>query len=277
VRPRITISADLKLLPRGLSRRGHVPTCELLIKTLFDRRNLQLFRGQADEGWPLETRLHRTFPAQTLAHERRMMQVLQADAPMKMRGVDLPDGELQWMAFSQHHGGPTRLLDWSDSPFVALFFAAIDEPKEDGAIWMLNRSWALRESLDIIRRETGDSVAWMTPIGTLVQTVEAASVPVILPVSPSPRFPRMAAQSGHFTYVGGETASMTLALAACSPHDPSVKSATRTVLEKLTFPASIKEECLQYLSTMQIDYSTIYPDFEGLARSLPRRNWLDWH
>jgi hypothetical protein len=37
----------------------------------------------------------------------------------------------------QHYGIPTRLLDWSEGPLVALYFAVTERPKSDGAIWCL--------------------------------------------------------------------------------------------------------------------------------------------
>ncbi len=43
--------------------------------------------------------------------------------------------QIQSAAVMQHYCGPTRLLDWSYSPFVALFFAAIDDHNDDGCVW----------------------------------------------------------------------------------------------------------------------------------------------
>ena len=100
-----------------------------------------VFRGQAQADWPLQPSIERAgWDAATWPGKEDYVR-----SEFKRRAhhylLDLPDkdDELGWLALMRHHGAPSRLLDWTKSPYVAAFFAALDaRPDKPFAIWALN-------------------------------------------------------------------------------------------------------------------------------------------
>ena len=104
-------------------------------------------RGQADKDWLLQTSIDRLLDPKAdymarLAEERATLEKFRVLAreylgmaeKMYLDG-SYPRDSVGALTVLQHYRAPTRLLDWTESPWVALYFATIDHHDKDGAIW----------------------------------------------------------------------------------------------------------------------------------------------
>ena len=122
-------------------------SCEHLMREVFADSfapNLQrfrspfAFRGMCGD-WDLSSSLQRLkHPLQQLRKIEHVM--LRNFRKYAYHEAEPNASEWKWLSLAQHHGLPTRLLDWTYSPFVAMHFATneLDKMDKDGVIWMVN-------------------------------------------------------------------------------------------------------------------------------------------
>lgn len=103
-------------------------------KQLVSRDLLQngvfVYRGQRDSSWSLRTTLHRTAIVRSITEHKqyadivipRVHEAIEAWAGKSWNLAD-PLGLAEFLAFLQHNGFPTPLLDWTYSPYIAAYFA----------------------------------------------------------------------------------------------------------------------------------------------------------
>ena len=161
-------------------------------------------RGHRISSWSLSPTLYR---GNVERHwERELVRDFKLRSGVLLKNS--PSNYLEWLYVMRDYGVPTRILDWSESPLVALFFALCEVRKmESACVWVL-RPWSLNwlslrwESVPTTDLKDLERYALPEETGKVVRTVEAN-----LPVAVRPRYAihRAVGQSGMFTVHGTST------------------------------------------------------------------------
>jgi len=116
-----------------------------------------LFRGQANKNWALKSSLERAFESREIPIVRtdpiEEMIMIEFKSLAHLFTTNLPKDEdtIAWLNLIRHHGGPTRLLDFTESFYVAAYFA-LDSAAEECAIWAFNRVDYMSNVSNVINR-----------------------------------------------------------------------------------------------------------------------------
>lgn len=128
-------------------------------------RSTFAYRGVSLASYPLSNSLMRLSNPYKKKLEKNLLKQFKKYA---QRQVVEQDTEWHWLSVAQHHGLPTRLLDWTYSPLVALHFATenLNNYGEDGAIWKVNYA-------DVHKLLQEEQSASLDELGTKIFTTEA--------------------------------------------------------------------------------------------------------
>jgi hypothetical protein len=177
------------------------------------------------------------------------------------------DSLWHWLALGQHRGLPTRMIDWTYSPLVALHFATEDTSTyhEDAIVWCVNFVEAnkrlpvpLRQILD---RECSDTftVDMLNEIGSLREFDALSSDPFVVFVEPPAMDRRILNQFALFSLMSNPSA----VLHEWMRRHPDLCRSVR-------IPASLKWEIRDKLDQANINERVLFPDLDGLSRWLER-------
>lgn len=176
--------------------------CEVLFRTFGDLSYATpknggdhwIYRGEASEAWFLKPTIERF--ADSMEGDNRKYSIRQLEnqllsdfrtsASQFLANLPKDNDYLEWLAVLQHHGTPTRLLDWTYSPTVATHFAMKTKlaKAERACVWALN----LRKLRDKLDQHKWD----------LDHVEKEIDPPLVVPFLPRNRYSRMSAQQGLF-------------------------------------------------------------------------------
>ena len=223
-------------------------------ETLFEGRGFMrgkyLFRGHSDPNWQLTSTFDRMFASRSkserLLISSEMMQIFKRSLESHEIAEEAKKDDGILLALGQHYGLPTRLLDWTESPYIAAFFAynsrvLLGVTDSQVAIWVLDTEHPI----------------WSPQYG-----VEIVDVPTY-------GNRRIRNQAGKFTLAKTPFASLEEYVQAHGDHG--------NPLQKILIPASESAQALSDLDAMGIHHGSVYPEIEGAAQYALFRRVLNHH
>lgn len=235
-----------------------------------------IYRGQRVATWPLRTSLERCFDrhkipqARTLEVESDLLREFRRAYHHYSQHVPSPSDAIEWLSLMQHHGAPTRLLDFTYSIYVASYFA-IEAADKDAAVWAVDGQWALTESANLLTaagkkddavRQLRDRFVEGSEHITQHLFFEPPVANLACPMNPFRLNERLRTQKGVFLISGTVDTPFVDNLAALPGHD----NADRVL--KIIIPESCAEDALVSLFQMNVSRASLFPGLDGYAQAL---------
>jgi hypothetical protein len=236
------------------------------------RKHRWIFRGQTKADWKLTTGLERALMKFASQHplegarnaENNLLREFRRHFHRYSLDEPLAKDKIEWLAVMQHHGAPTRLLDWTFSEYVALFFAINGaDVTTPCSVWALNQTkcWAnlkrkvpkrIRKKLEAYDKDT-EATNYVLSHDDLT---------LVAPLNPFRLNARLSVQQGTFLVPLNMNATF------MENFESAVKGKAN-LCRKFDIQCSPKFLSSAYteLKRMNITDLTLFPDLDGLARS----------
>jgi hypothetical protein len=244
-----------------------------LIQRINDLPNHFLYRGQANAAWQLMSSLERVIGKDWSGNEAEKFE----DFSLKLfcskfhlydRENIKPESKLAWLSIMQHYGVPTRLIDFTESPYVALYFALESYSPDYGndlALYAIDYTKIINRSIQHIRlkdkefQETNITV-FDKQDEIFEKVVDRFLYDIAWIAEPKILNSRLDRQAGSFLLSGNRSMRIEDVL--------DLPLYASTDLFKFVIPADLCMGIFSLLRKMNITSKSLYGDLDGLARSI---------
>lgn len=235
-----------------------------------------VFRGQANSDWMLESSFNRVPFGKHIRNERKLIRKFTSGST-NYNLTHTPNSTLEWLSLMQHYGLPTRLLDFTTSPFIAAYFAFemySSIPRENllidktVSIWAIEINTIKQFASELLPKSVSEEVHningelhrfYSEEIFELI-FCDRTSRPFCFLCAPTFQSQRMLNQQSVFLSGSQSNVKTYRQLSEMKLPDG--------VVFEITIPISETRNALRYLSLMNINAATLFPSLDGLAKKI---------
>lgn len=224
---------------------------DYVIEVLHNDR-AYVYRGQLCNAWQLESSIDRILKGIPITSREKILGSHLEAFSYAARGRRGPnparfDDENEEWALGQHHGLMTPLLDFTESPFVALYFAFEKESQlDDRSVWVVSEIAAEQISWDILAEMEHDG------------EIERGSICEVVRPDTHDN-PRLVSQRGLFLRgPDGQCIDDWF-------RKHNKRNTTDYVVRRIDIPNKDRTACLQTLNQMNINHLSLFPDLLGAS------------
>lgn len=232
-----------------------------------------IFRGHANSLWKLQSTLERILGEKWSAEYARKFESYSLDAFKSKYHIysgneHVPKSKLSWLSVMQHYGVPTRLIDFTSSPYIALYFALeayFPLSKHDLTVFAIDYSALMQKSIEYIQnkdrefKETRFSIECQKDL-VFDNVVDRYSYDIAWVTEPIELNARIDRQSGTFLISGNLEKPIEAVL--------NLPLYDNVPIVKITIPPHLYEGIFVALRKMSINSKSIYGDLSGLAKAI---------
>jgi hypothetical protein len=227
------------------------------------------FRGHSKVIGKLVPKVHRPEYEQLSKsgyNEFNFVQEFKRIAPSLHSNLPNSNNHLDWLLLMQHHGTPTRLLDWSQNILTALFFVVSSDKDCDGELWALY-PYALNKLSNLIGFPTDNNNIFQYLVSDpfsdnsselLLKLSLKKSPEYPIAFFPTLNFPRMTFQQSTFT------------IHPIMNNSNKLENILTDIKDLVCYkiPKKYKSKLLHDLNALGIDHHTMFPDLDHLSKYL---------